>query len=183
MIHLIFDTETSGLPKNWGAPISDVDNWPRLVQLSWILSNGVDQKEFDFIIKPEGFVISEEASNIHGITQERAMAEGVDIKFALLIFNSFLKMADKVVAHNLKFDYAIIGSEYYRLDKGDMYSEMMEKKTRVCTMMDFMKEHQFTKWPKLIELYRKLFNEEFDGAHNSLIDTRACARCYFHLIK
>ena len=37
------------------------------------------------------------------------------------------------------------------------------------------------KWPRLIELYKFLFNEEFDGAHNSLMDSRACERCFFKL--
>ena len=32
-MYLIFDTETTGLPKNWKAPLTDFDNWPRMVQL------------------------------------------------------------------------------------------------------------------------------------------------------
>ena len=27
-MYLIFDTETTGLPKNFKAPITDTDNWP-----------------------------------------------------------------------------------------------------------------------------------------------------------
>ena len=34
---LIFDTETTGLPKKWNAPISDSANWPRCIQLAWQL--------------------------------------------------------------------------------------------------------------------------------------------------
>ena len=36
-MYLIFDTETTGLPKNWKAPITDTDNWPRCVQIAWQL--------------------------------------------------------------------------------------------------------------------------------------------------
>ena len=36
-MYLIFDTETTGLPKNWNAPVTDVDNWPRCVQIAWQL--------------------------------------------------------------------------------------------------------------------------------------------------
>jgi DNA polymerase III subunit epsilon len=182
MIHLIFDTETSGLPLKWDAPLSDTNNWPRLVQLSWIVSDGTDQKEFDFIIKPEGFTIPIEASNIHGITQERAMKEGVSLEFVIKIFDIFLFMADKVVAHNLKFDKAIVGAEYYRLGKGQKYDYCLDKKDKVCTMMDYMEQLGYTKWPKLRELYYLLFEEDIDGAHNSLVDVRACARCYFKLL-
>ena len=32
MRYLIFDTETAGLPRNYGAPYTDVENWPRMVQ-------------------------------------------------------------------------------------------------------------------------------------------------------
>ena len=34
-MYLFFDTETTGLPKNWKAPVTDVNNWPRMVQLAW----------------------------------------------------------------------------------------------------------------------------------------------------
>ena len=36
-MYLIFDTETTGLPQNWKAPLTDFDNWPRCVQLAWQL--------------------------------------------------------------------------------------------------------------------------------------------------
>ena len=87
-MYLFFDTETTGLPKNFKAPITDFDNWPRLVQLAW---QNYDMKgellsSFNLIIKPEGFVISEEVAKIHRITQERAMAEGIPLGDALKQF-------------------------------------------------------------------------------------------------
>ena len=36
-MYLFFDTETTGLPKNWNAPIQNVNNWPRMVQIAWLL--------------------------------------------------------------------------------------------------------------------------------------------------
>ena len=36
-MYLIFDTETTGLPKKFNVPISDLDNWPRCVQIAWQL--------------------------------------------------------------------------------------------------------------------------------------------------
>lgn len=189
MYTLIFDTETTGLPKNWGAPLSDGENWPRLVQLSWIITDGVNKREFDFIIKPNGFEIPEEVSKIHGINHEKAMAEGEELKFVLDLFNSFVNMADKVVAHNIKFDRAIVGAEHYRIGGGEKFDELIRSKERFCTMMESTAIVKLkgthgggSKWPRLIELYKFLFNEEFSGAHNSLNDTRACARCYFELM-
>jgi DNA polymerase-3 subunit alpha len=184
MYHLIFDTETTGLPKDFNAPASDTDNWPRLVQLSWIISDGVNSKEFDFIIKPEGFEIPEEASKIHGITTERAMREGIDLKLVLTLFWASVLGSETLVAHNLEFDYKIIGAEVYRSSKnGEDYELHFLKAQKFDTMKEAVTFRHFTKWPHLWELYQCLFGEPFEGAHNSLNDVRATARCYFEMIK
>ena len=189
MIHLIFDTETTGLPKQYNAPMSDINNWPRLVQLSFIISDGNDSREFDFIIKPDGFEISKEATDIHGISQEQAMNDGVKLEYAMAIFRAMVNVADVIVAHNITFDRAIVGAEYYRLGIGKSFEERLAEKEQFCTMQkttDMCKipsQYGGNKWPKLIELYKHMFNEEFSGAHNSMVDTRACAKCYFKLIK
>ena len=189
MYHLIFDTETTGLPKRWGVPMSETDNFPRLVQLSWVLTNGEDREEFDYIIKPDGFEIPESVAKIHGITQERALAEGKSLKMVMDIFRVFINLADKVVAHNIEFDQSIVGAEYYRLGIGESFEKRWAEKTKFCTMKsstDILKikgtHAGGNKYPKLIELYKHFFNENFDGAHNSLMDTRACERCYFELL-
>ena len=78
-MYLFFDTETTGLPKNWKAPVSDTSNWPRLVQLAYLTfsETGVLQKAVDYVVKPEGFSIPADASQIHGITTARANSTGV----------------------------------------------------------------------------------------------------------
>jgi len=38
------------------------------------------------------------------------------------------------------------------------------------------------KWPKLIELHEKLFNEPFANAHDAMADISATRRCFFELI-
>ena len=55
-MYLIFDTETTGLPRNYNAPISDSENWPRAVQIAWQLHNekGALLEHKDFLIIPEG---------------------------------------------------------------------------------------------------------------------------------
>ena len=83
MVYLFFDTETTGLPKKYDAPSSDLDNWScRLVQLPWIMKdeNQTLLSQGDFIIKPEGFEIPKESSNVHGITTEIALEKGKDLK-------------------------------------------------------------------------------------------------------
>ena len=58
-MYLVFDTETTGLPSNFDAPISDTNNWPRLVQLAWQIHDemGVLLHQKDYIIKPVGYNI------------------------------------------------------------------------------------------------------------------------------
>jgi DNA polymerase-3 subunit epsilon len=78
-MYLFFDTETTGRPKDYKAPISDVDNWPRLVQLGYLIydETGDQLSQGEFIVRPDGFLIPEEASNIHGITNEIANSRGL----------------------------------------------------------------------------------------------------------
>ena len=87
-MYLIFDTETTGLPKDWISPLSDFDNWPRMVQLAWQIHD-VHGKLIDvknFIVTPEGYDIPYNAEKIHGISTERALKEGKDLQEVLDIF-------------------------------------------------------------------------------------------------
>ncbi len=183
---LFFDTETTGLPKNYNAPISDTSNWPRLVQLSWIMAdedaNILSKK--DFIIKPNGFVIPKESSEIHGITTDKAEREGFDLSYVLDIFDKGLIQADILVGHNIDFDINVLRSELYRLKRNDYICQ----KERLCTMkatVDYCKiiSRNGYKYPKLQELYRKVFSRDFEDAHNSAADIQATLECYFELKK
>ena len=82
---LIFDTETTGLPKNYKAPVTDSDNWPRMVQLAWQLhdNSGKLLQAKNYIVKPDGYDIPIGVSKIHGITTERAERDGHDLKLVL----------------------------------------------------------------------------------------------------
>ena len=86
---LIWDTETTGLPKNFNAPYTNTDNWPRLVQLAWQIHDdkGALVEVKNFIVRPEGFTIPYNAEKIHGISTERAKKEGVELAFVLEEFN------------------------------------------------------------------------------------------------
>ena len=84
--YLFFDTETTGIPQDYKAPCTDTDNWPRLVQLGWILtdSRGNELRRGNRIVRPEGFEIPAAASDVHGITTERALAEGEPLRDVML---------------------------------------------------------------------------------------------------
>ena len=185
---LIFDTETTGLPANYHAPVTDLDNWPRLVQLAWEChdTEGNLMEARNFLIKPEGFTIPFAAEKIHGISTERAMAEGCDLAFVLAEFNKALLQSKLAVGHNIDFDRSIIGAEYIRTGIRDELSRLShcctkEEATEYCALPGG-KGGNF-KWPTLFELYQKLFSEVFEDAHNAAADVAATTRCFFELIR
>tara|TARA_B110000046_G_scaffold164014_1_gene179297 strand:- start:663 stop:2858 length:2196 start_codon:yes stop_codon:yes gene_type:complete len=180
---LFFDTETTGLPKNWKAPVHQLNNWPRLVQIAWQVynSNGDLLEEHEHVIKPVGFIISSEAIAVHKITTEKALETGVDLLTILKAFSSSVNGCGLLVAHNYSYDYNIMGSELLR---NGLENSLYEKE-HICTMnasTEFCKipGPYGSKWPKLEELYDILFSESFN-AHDALDDIRATARCFWEL--
>jgi DNA polymerase III epsilon subunit-like protein len=183
---LFFDTETTGIPKDYNAPVADTDNWPRLVSISWIQHVGDRlHSTHDYIIKPKGFSIPQEASNIHGITTENAINKGFDLGAVLTVFAKRVREADLIVGHNISFDRKIVGAELCRLGIKDT----LHGKERICTMFKSIKfcnipgKYGRPKCPQLQELHVKLFGEEFAEAHSSLADIQATARCFFALVE
>ncbi len=186
-MYLFFDTETTGLPKNWQAPANDVNNWPRIIQLAWALYD-VDRNLMEkqvVLIKPEGWQMpTDEFWVKNGFTQEKNMAEGVPIKAAI----GFLIRAERAcklrIAHNIAFDSKIVRAEVIRTFGEDNHKFESQK---MCTMMastDYCKlpGKRGYKWPKLIELHEKLFGEGFTGAHDAMNDVEALAKCFFKMV-
>jgi len=185
---IVFDTETNGLPKNYKAPFSDVANWPRMVQLSWHefveRPNGDFDTigEMDFIIKPEGFDIPKDCSDLHGITLEIAMEKGTELEKVLNIFCKAAERASTIVCHNLNFDINILGAEMTRKN----IFPIRNVENKICTMKASTELCKLSgrygyKWPKLDELHEHLFGVSFEGAHNSANDVSATVRCYREL--
>ena len=113
---LTFDTETTGLPKNFNAPVSESENWPRLVQLAWQLNdnNGRLISVNSHIIKPDGYSIPYNSEKIHGISTEIALKEGKKLGDILKEFEKDLLRSKYIIGHNIKFDINIVGAEHYR---------------------------------------------------------------------
>ncbi len=185
-MYLFFDTETTGLPRNWKAPITDLNNWPRMIQIGWILSdkNGNRIDVGNHIIKPENFIIPDDASKIHGITTQKAIDEGVELIQILKQFNELVNEAEYLVAHNISFDEKIVGAEFLRKKiKTDF-----NRKNKICTMQSSTDYCRIPgpygyKWPRLSELHIKLFGEDFEGAHDAFVDIEATERCFWEMKK
>jgi len=183
-MYLFFDTETTGLPRNWKAPVTDLNNWPRLVQLAFLYYDKAGKKISggDFIIKPEGFSIPSDASRIHGISTKRALNEGENLTIVLQNFQSLISQAGVLVAHNMSFDEKIVGAEFLRAG----IQNLIPSKRKICTMESTttfcaLDGPYGYKWPKLSELHYKLFRTGFDEAHNAAVDITATAKCFWEL--
>lgn len=183
-MYVVFDTETTGLPASWQAPPSDVDNWPRVVQLAWETFDirGRKTGQQAYVIRPDGFKIPKDAERIHGISTAIAKRTGVPVAEALDVFVEALRKTPVVVAHNLRFDASVLGAEIYRLG----IRHPFRRKTHVCTMEAATKfcglpgRYGF-KWPTLPELHFKLFGANVKETHDAAADVATCAKCFFEL--
>ena len=191
MLVLIFDVETNGLPVGYNPSIFEVDKWPYILQLSYILydtENNILIELNDYIIKSNG-KINEDSYKINGISEQLCKRKGIDIKIALESFNNAIKKCDIVVAHNLSFDKRMYMVEAIRRYRRQYFTINGIKKKEYCTMKNSTKickierinkttNKKYYKYPTLKELHTKLFNEFPTNLHNSLIDVFATLRCY-----
>ena len=185
-MYLFFDTETTGLPKRWDAPVLDLGNWPRLVQIAWLQCDisGREIVKQSYIIRPDNFEIPSLAVRVHGISNELANKVGIPLKKALSEFSGILGSSELLIAHKMDFDEKVVGAEFIRAKTKSNLSSI----PKICTMLLATGFCQIPgpygfKWPTLMELHRKLFDAAFDNAHDALSDVSACAKCFFELKK
>lgn len=193
----IIDCETTGKIIDPRLPFTEVDNFPRVIQAAWLIADTDTEEtiyQSSFLIKPSGWTIPEETFWImHGFSTEKSVAEGVDI---LPVLQEFINSLDTynvglIVAHNLSFDHSVLCAELYRHGlKSNRKPEKlctMQVGTDVCKI-PFGRDHRpwmnkSWKFPKLLELYQKLFDKGFENAHDALSDCRAVKDCFFELVR
>lgn len=188
-MYIIFDTETTGLPRDWNAPITDTDNWPRVIQIAWQLHDdmGTMIEHQDFLIRPDGFDIPYDAEQIHGISTELAKEQGEPLEDVLKLFNEALSKAKFVVGQNIQFDINVTGCEFVRTEMDTPMLEMAILDTCTETTANLCqipggRGGRF-KLPTLTELHQYLFNVPFAEAHNATADVEATTRCFFELMR
>ncbi len=188
-MYLIFDTETTGLPKNWNAPFTDTDNWPRCIQIAWQLHDELGQvvEHQDYLIQPEGFNIPYDAEQIHGISTELAAQKGVPLAQVLEKFNAAMAKTKFIVGQNVGFDLNIMGAEFHRLGVENPLQELpvldtCTEATATLCQIPGGRGGKF-KLPTLTELHQYLFGEPFGEAHNATADVEATTRCFLELIR
>ena len=188
-MYIIFDTETTGLPRDWNAPITDKSNWPRIVQIAWQLHDDMGKliEHKDYLVNPDGFDIPFDSEQIHGISTALACKFGDPIEQVLKEFNVALSKAKFVVGQNVGFDINVTGCEFYRYDIETSLLGMSVLDTCTETTANLCKipggRGGRFKLPTLTELHRHLFGEAFNEAHNATADVEATTRCFLELVR
>ena len=174
---LVFDTETTGLVQH-KLP-AEHPSQPRLVQLAGILADdeGRVLRARSAIIKPIGFSIPREASEVHGITDDLAMDAGEGLGDVLSWHAGVWALADLIICHNTDFDIKVIEADRHRSALEPLIPRVIYCTMKETTNLLKLPGKYGYKWPKLEELYGFLFGEKLVGAHDALEDTRATLRC------
>ena len=194
-VKLFIDTETTGLPINDKVAYTNLDNWPYLVQVALIIEDdnyGILAKR-NIILKPNGYSIPESSARIHGISNAQAVKEGEDRKQVICFLDTVLYNSDIIIGHNVSFDLNVVKAEIIRV-KGIENTLFVKKKHNIIDTMNlgvnvckipnlsfYSSQSQPYKYPKLAELYYKLFNKHFDNQHDAMSDIQATYDCYYKL--
>lgn len=180
MKYLFIDTETTGLPVDKKFFPKELDNWPRLVSVAYILCEEREIIDSNYyIIKPNGFIIPSDSTKIHGITTAEAISKGSSLTEVLQTIGAAINDSDIIVGHNAAFDVNVLNSEYYR------YNETLpvSLKPRYSTM-ELSKDYCHlpnNDYPTLEELYSILKGASFSNPHNAYYDVRAIMECFWLL--
>lgn len=190
-LFLFYDTETTGMP-DFGQP-SEAPHQPHIVQLGAMLVDPASRDivaSLDLTVKPDGWIIPDEAAAVHGITTEHALRVGVDENLAVAAFIGMWRQAVKRVGHNESFDARILRIALKRLgfEDGPALADVWKAAEAECTMklttpicrIPSTRGSGF-KWPKLTEAYEHLFGRPMEGAHKALTDARGCMEVYWEL--
>lgn len=185
MDYLILDLETTGLP-DFKKP-ADAPGQPRVCGVGLIHLDEkfeVERKQA-FIIKPSGWVIDpgSEATKVHGITQERAEAEGVDMREVARIYGDAIDARRVIVGFNVAFDLKIMRAELRYCGYPDRYMQTRH----ICVMqgcrqlVDARTVDGRKKAPRLEEACAHFGIDQGDGAHTGIGDAESAYQILLRL--
>ncbi len=187
MKYLIFDSSPVSKPNNYKAPFSDTFSWPRMLHLSWIIldENFKPVKDFDCIIKPEGFNITPAIEKYTHLTLEEIEKKGESLEDVLKTFSESVESVDHVFAHNLAANQNIVAAEYIRtgIPQKIFYADsycLMQESTYFCKLPSKSGGY---KWPSLSQLHTILFKQKYTPANNARADVIAATRSFIMLMK
>lgn len=160
---LIFDTETTGIPKH---PDAKMKVQPRIIEIAGVLvdEKGSVEEEFEFMIDP-GVKLEEIITKITGLTDGDMEGKPTFQKIFPDLQAKFAK-AETVIAHNLPFDYTMVELD---CNRGNL--EFVWPKGKVCTVQEHYEE--FGRRVSLKELYEFYTLKPLQQTHRALDDVFA----------
>jgi len=166
-MYIVCDTEGTGIFDYKAA--ADADGQPRMAELSLVFANEdlEVEREYTAIIKPDGWIMPPEVAEIHGLTQEILMEQGLPVREALDVYLGAIGEGRVMAAHNAQHDAKQIRGELRRAGLPDEF----ESAPNLCTMRSLIKViglkqegSNRAKWPTLQEAC-DFFGIERHGAH------------------
>lgn len=161
---IVFDTETFGLIDSILHPVAQLEKWPKIKQISWQIFSKENK-----LTSTKNYFLEADDINKKNVLKE-----------FLLDFHR----AKLAIAHNYIFDFKVISAELIRhnlplkdLELKPVYDTMLQN-VDYCALVS---DCGYYKYPTLTELYKKIYNSEFDNPHDSLNDVKATAACFWNL--
>ena len=194
---LVLDTETTGLIKTnpsysvpytlqYSAVIVDTDS------MSVLRINNIRVKPYYDVSSPD--IDWDMVTRVSGNTLSVLETDGVELEHAQNMIISDLLSTNLIIGHNISYDLQVLlygilnGTEVasalrnylfdtkHKLKSNDVVYDTMLQGIDICKLPS--KSGYGYKYPKLSELYKRLYDEEFDNQHDSLYDVIACLKCY-----
>ncbi len=168
----VFDTETTGT--NIADSSKPLD---KIIQIGAIqVKNGdiIEGSAYNQLINPE-MHIPEQATNVHGITDEMIEDQPTIEKVLKPFINNYLtKQNGVIVAYNSKFDMTLLNNA---IREHNEYSHEPLKERRVCKVLDpfilMQRIHPYIGARKRLgEQYKFLFCKNMDNAHDAFADVK-----------
>jgi DNA polymerase III subunit epsilon len=187
---IVFDTETTGLPLQRNSSIYKTEEWPHMVQLSYMVvdenTHEIITEVNDYINIDDDVVITEKSFDVHGLTHEFLKKNGISVQDALHKFNTHAKDCTIAVGHNVSFDKRMVMVEgirnKIRINMKDTFCTM-KNSTELCAIKQTSKDGStYFKYPNLSELHYHLFTHNVKNLHDASVDILICMRCYYKMI-
>lgn len=188
---MFYDFETSGLP-DWSQP-SEAPQQPHIVEAAAKvidLSTRTVIDQFNVIVRPDGWTIEAEAGAIHGITMERALAEGVPEEEVVTRLSAMAKGRTRI-GYNQDFDARIFRIALFRF-RDEAQADAWKKAPSQCAAVlatpivkspptkKMMAANRFHhKKPTLGEAYLHFMGKPMEGAHTAMGDVDALVAIWF----
>lgn len=184
---LAYDTETTGLPL-FKEPSEHPDQ-PHIVQIGACLvdlDTRIVHSTLDLIVLPDDWHIPDEVAAIHGITTDIALQVGVSEAKAVEMLLCLWRQADFRIAHNEQFDARIVRIALMRYFGEDAANDWKAGPAQ-CTQKIATPILKLPPTEKMVaanmrgpksanlgEAYAHFMGKPLEGAHNAIVDVRAC---------